>query len=138
MVPEISGGNIMAVFIKKIIGSILLVFSFSWAFAQGIITEVVGAFGKGNISFISRHFDNVVSLSVTGSQASYSSSQAEMILKDFFSKNPPQSFTVEQSRDGNMPYTIGILKTASGNFRTYIAAKRKDGKLLIQEIRLEK
>jgi len=128
----------MNVFLKKWLWSLLFVFHFSFSFGQKTVSEVSEALAKGNISIISSHFDKAVSLSVTGTQATYSSSQAEMVLKDFFSKNPPQSFVLEQSKDGAMPYAIGILKTSSGNFRTYIAAKRKDGKLLIQEIRLEK
>src|SRR5690606_17107934 len=128
----------MNVFFKRWLWSLVFVFQFSLVFAQNTVSGVAQALAKGNIGVISSHFDKAVSLSVSGTQATYSSSQAEMVLKDFFSKNPPQGFVLEQSKDGNMPYAIGVLKTSSGNFRAYIAARWKDGKLLIQEIRLEK
>ena len=78
-------------------------------------------------------------MSIAGSHSNYSRSQAEMILKDFFSKNQPKGFSIEQSGDNNSSkFAIGKLTTSNGNYRSYFVLKAKDGSFVIQEIRFEK
>lgn len=71
----------------------------------------------------------------------YSKAQAEMVLKDFFSKNSPKSFTIIHrgvSKEGAR-YAIGTLTTTQGqNIRTYFFFKESGGMAYIQELRFEK
>ncbi len=115
------------------------VFSFVFVQAQGPVEDISKSIGSGNVNGISRFFDNSVALTIAGSQANYSRSQAEMVLRDFFSKNSPKGFDVDRSGGGeNSKYAIGTLMTANGDYRSYFSLKLKDNSYVIQEIRFEK
>jgi len=69
---------------------------------------------------------------------SYSKSQAELVLRDFFSTNPVKSFeVVHKGENAGSQYCIGTLVTKSGSFRTTIFMKQKGDRLLLQELRFE-
>lgn len=91
------------------------------------------------MSGIAGYFDNAVSLTISGTQATYSRSQAEMVLRDFFNKNKTPDFSVERKGNNkNGCYAIGILTTGNGNYRVYFSARKKNEGYVIQEIRFEK
>ena len=114
-------------YLKHIIFTFGLVLSFSIAFAQAPLES------------ISRHFDKAVSLSITGSQDTYSRSQAEMVLRDFFNKNAPKAMNIEHNGENNSgSYAIGTLVTSNGNYRAYFALRQKESGYFIQEIRIER
>ena len=125
-------------FFRHIILTITFLAAFTLAQAQGIVENIGGSIGTGNVGGISRYFDNAVSMTISGNQSTYSRSQAEMILRDFFSKNNAKGFSMERSSKGNNSYAIGTLATSNGNYRAYFALRQKDGGYVIQEIRLEK
>jgi hypothetical protein len=62
-----------------------------------------------------------------------------MILKEFFTNNPPKSFKIihEGSRQ-NASFAIGNYQTGSGTYRFYFLTKKVNGKLLIHQLRIEK
>lgn len=95
--------------------------------AEDTATEVSKAIGSGNSRALARHFGPNVELFLPGAEGTFSRSQSEVILRDFFSKNPPAKLTIsrqEVSRDGSI-YVIGILRTRDGNsYRVYYLIKR--------------
>jgi hypothetical protein len=126
-------------YLRHIIFTFGLALSFSIAFAQAPLESIGNSFGAGNVGGISRHFDNAVSLSIPGSQATYSRSQAEMVLRDFFNKNAPKGMSIEHNGENNSgSYAIGTLVTSNGNYRTYFALRQKESGYFIQEIRIER
>ena len=125
--------------LKKIVFTLLFVFAATAGFAQAPLEAVGSSIGSGNVGGISRHFDNAVSLTVPGSQATYSRSQAEMVLRDFFNKNGPKGLSINRSGENSSgSYAIGTLATANGNYRTYFVLRSKGSGYVIQEIRLER
>lgn len=124
---------------KKFVLTFTFLISFVFAYAQGVVGSIGNAIGNGNADGIARYFDNAVSLTISGNQSTYSRSQAEMILKDFFNKNVVKGFSAEHSgSDNNNSYMIGTLATSHGKYRTYFSVRQKDGSYVIQEIRFEK
>jgi hypothetical protein len=125
--------------LKKFFLTIALLLCFAITYAQGIINDVAGSVGAGNVGAISKYLDNAVAITIQGSQSTYSHSQAEMVLRDFFSKNAARGFNIERSGGGNNnSYAIGTLTTSNGSYRAYIALRQKNGASVIQEIRFEK
>jgi hypothetical protein len=125
--------------IRKYLLTIVFLAGFFTSFAQGPVDDISSALGSGNVGGLSRYFDNAINLTIAGSQSSYSRTQAEMVLKDFFNKNSPKGFSIEHVADNNScKYAIGHLSTSSGSYRFYFAIRQKDGNYIIQEIRLEK
>lgn len=101
--------------------------------------NIVQAFKNGNGSALAASFQANVEITIKDAGNSYSKSQAEMVLKNFFSTNRPTGFAVVHqgtSPEGSK-YFIGTLSTPSGTYRTYVYAKANNGALAIQEIRIE-
>jgi hypothetical protein len=102
------------------------------------IDEVVNALRKGNATEISKYIDDNVEISLPGKSDNYSKAQAVMILKDFFSNNGVNGFEVKHKGENNgNQYCIGTLVTQSGNYRTTVYMKTKNGRQLVRELRFQ-
>ena len=100
------------------------------------IDDVVTAMRSGNANQLSRYFDSRVDISMPGKSDNYSKSQAEMILKDFFTSNQVKSFQIKhkgENKDGSQ-FCIGLLQTKSRDFRTRFYLKQKGEQQVLQEI----
>ena len=96
------------------------------------------ALRAGNAKELAKLFNSNIDLNIPGNEGVYSKAQAELILKDFFSKYPPKSYTTLHkgtSSDGAM-YTIGNLVTGKGTFRAYFYIKKNADKYYIHEFSL--
>jgi hypothetical protein len=102
------------------------------------IDEVVSAMKNGDAAAMARHFDNTVEISMPDKSNSYSRSQAEMVLRDFFSTNGVKDFKIiHKGENAGSQYCIGTLVTKNGSFRTTVFMKQKSDKQLLQEVRFE-
>jgi hypothetical protein len=130
----------MKKFLQRFFLILVLAFSVSANAYSQALEDVVNSIRNGNITAMSKYFDKVIAITMPTSQSSYSKTQAEIILKDFFTKNTVKDFTIMQSGASgtNSKYAIGKLITSGGNFQTYVLLKLKEDLYLIQEIRFEK
>ena len=128
---------------KKTFGLFLAVMVISTSLVARIdIYENIGnAIRVGSAEEISRYFNTNVDLTIGNQEEVYSRVQAEQILKDFFVKNTPRSFTLIHqglSKEG-AKYAIGNLTTQQGNnYRIYFFIKQSGRTEYIQELRFEK
>jgi hypothetical protein len=101
--------------------------------------DMISGFRLGKAELISKYFVSNVELTIDSKENIYSSTQAEIILKDFFKKNAPQSFNIiHEGGKAESKYAIGNLKTSQGNYRITILLKQVDGKTFIHQLRIEK
>jgi hypothetical protein len=111
------------------------------ALAFDVYDDIGNAIKAGNSAAISEYFGSTIDLTILAKEDVYSKTQAQLILKDFFSKNTPKSFSILHkgtSKDG-ATYAIGsMLTNQGGSFRTYVYIKQIAGKNIIQEFRIEK
>jgi len=99
---------------------------------------VVSAIRTGNVTQLSPFFDIRVEISLPDKSDTYSKTQAEMIIGDFFSNNAVQNFKItQQGESGGTYFCAGVLQTRSGNFRTTLFFKQKGDKHFLQEIRFQ-
>ncbi|WEK36439.1 MAG: DUF4783 domain-containing protein [Candidatus Pseudobacter hemicellulosilyticus] len=125
---------------KKYLGLATIALSlFLVSFAPFItIDDVVTAMRGGNASQLSKYFDSRVDISLPGKNDNYSKSQAEIILKDFFTSNGVKNFQVKHKGEQNgSQFCIGTLQTKNGNFRTKFFMKKKGDQQVVQEIGFE-
>ena len=102
------------------------------------IDEVINAMKAGNAAEIAKYFDNTVEINMPDKTNSYSKSQAELVLKDFFSSHSVKSFTViHKGENSGSQFCIGTLVTKSGSYRTTIFMKQKGDKQVLQGITFE-
>lgn len=101
---------------------------------------VVSGFKTGNALKIAVYFGDNVDLSILGKANLYSKSQAQQILKTFFSENKSKSFKIIHKKNTSIgEYFIGEL-TATENklFRVTISSKMSNGKKIITSLTIEK
>ena len=102
------------------------------------IDEVISALRSGNSAELSKYFDDNVELTLPDKSDSYSKAQAQLIVKDFFGNNGVKGFDLKHKGDSpGGHFCIGTLQTNSGNFRTNVFMKTKNGKEVVKEIRFQ-
>ena len=113
--------------------------AFLSSFIMISFTEIINAIKSGNSGEVAKYFDNTVEITLPEKSSSYSKSQAEIVLHDFFSVNSVKKFEViHQSENSGSQYCIGNLTTNNGVFRTTIYMKQKGNEQVIQELRFER
>ncbi|MET6999605.1 DUF4783 domain-containing protein [Chitinophaga defluvii] len=107
--------------------------------AAGPFEDVISAIKQGDVSGLSRYLDNTVEINIGGKSNSYSKAQAEIILKDFFSKNQVKSFEMIHNGEGGggSRFGIGNMATSGGNYRTSFFLQKKGGSMVLNELRFE-
>lgn len=116
-----------------------------WSFTSDPIapnfSPIATAISSGNADALSKFFDTDVEISIFEKEDSYERNQAAGLMKDFFTKNKPKSFSqLHQgaSKGKDTQYTIGEMQTSSGNYRIYLYMKITNDSYVIQEIRIGK
>ena len=123
---------------KKILTYCLIVLMFALSSFVSL-DEVVNAIKKGNASQLSKFFDNTIEITVADKKNTYSKSQGELVLKDFFSNSSVKDFSIIHKGDNSgAQFIIGTLQTNNGEYRTTIYMMQKGNKNLLQELRFEK
>ena len=99
---------------------------------------VVTAIRSVNVTQLSPFFDVRVDITLPDKSDTYSRTQAEMVIGDFFNTNVVQNFKItQQGESGGTFYCAGILQTRSGNYRTTLFFRQKGDKHFLQEIRFQ-
>lgn len=125
----------------KFIRIILLFLTVSaHAFSADLYDEVAAAIKSGDAHQVAAYFDAKVDLALASQEDVYNKAQAELLLKDFFSKNPVKSFSMVHkgsSKEGTL-FAVGTLASSNGKtFRVSFVMKPVNGKNTIQELRFE-
>ena len=95
------------------------------------------ALSRGDVESLATYFDENVEID----DDFYDKSEAKNVVKKFFSKNPPKSFSLIHqgtSKGEDSKYFIGNLSAGNGTFRVYVYIKLSGSKTLIQELRFDK
>ena len=102
------------------------------------IEEIISALKAGNATELAKYFDNTVEITLPDKSNSYSKTQAEVVLRDFFSNNPVKGFEIlHKGENGGSQYCIGKLITKNGSYRTTVFMKQKGNTQTLQEIRFQ-
>ena len=101
-----------------------------------VITNVKLRIKAADAKEVAHYFNDIVEISIDGEKGSYSKTQAEFVLRDFFKKKPPldyQKIHQGSSKEG-LNYMIGKYTCAEGTYRVYIVLKLFKGSYLIDTI----
>jgi hypothetical protein len=113
----------------------------SLAQQQNIDKSIQQAILSGNSETLASYFYSTIDLTIPEVQGSYSKAQAELLMKNFFVKYPPKSFSIinegisgsEKSR-----FAIGTYISTKGNsFRVYYLTKEMSGKNQLTILKFE-
>lgn len=124
-------------FLKALFASFFAILLLNMSLKAQSLDNIATAIRTGNSSSLAASFQGNVEITIKDAGNSYSKSQAEMVLKNFFGSHQPKTFAV--AHQGTSPegskYFIGNLTTSSGNYRVFVLFSKAAG--AIQEIRFE-
>jgi hypothetical protein len=125
----------------KVIFTLSFVLFFANVQAQNeIITNSKIALKAGSSRELAKYFNDIVVLNFDGEESSYSKTQAEFVLRDFFKKYPATEFQyIHQgsSKEGLM-YMIGKYDYNGGSYRVLIYIKQFKGSYFIDTLGFSK
>ena len=99
---------------------------------------VVTAIRSGNVTQLSPFFDSRVDISLPDKSDTYSKTQAEMVIGDFFNTTGVENFKIsQQGESGGIFFCAGILQTHAGRYRTTLFFKHTGDRHFLQEIRFQ-
>ena len=94
---------------------------------------------KGDSDRLSAWFAENLEVEILGQKNECSRTQATQIIRNFFSRNTPKSFSIlHKSGNPPMKYAIGNLSTGSEVFRVVLLVRTNPGTPQILRIRIEK
>ena len=100
------------------------------------IGPIVSAIESGSSSDLARYFDSSISMNVNGQQGEYSKNQAEIVLRDFFKKNPSQGFSLifQNENPGSLSTYIGEYSSGQGKFQVFIKVSQSSDNFRIYSL----
>ncbi|MFO8021768.1 MAG: DUF4783 domain-containing protein [Perlabentimonas sp.] len=108
-------------------------------YSQDAVESIANALKAGDSGKLGKFLNRTVELEIVEDENMYSKAQAELMLKDFFSKNKPTNFIVNhQGSKAETSFAIGILVTSKGNYRVSIFMKSENDSMLIHQFRIER
>lgn len=108
--------------------SALLLSVTGWAAAQSDqLGAVRSAFANGSAHELAQYLAPTVEVGFDGDKQTYNATQTELVVKNFFAKNPPSSFDLVHqgaSNDG-IPYAVYHYAGRTGSYQVFIRLKPK-------------
>ncbi len=106
--------------------------------APNIPEAIFTSLRTGDSDSLAQYFNTQIELILLGKEGIYSKNAAEVLVRDFFTKNPPLSYTKKnESSRANTRFAIGELNTVKGRFRIYFLMKNINGTSAIYELRIQ-
>lgn len=119
----------------------VLALSFILFSSQAPISDIEQAFKNGNVEELSKYFDSSVDITLNNTSETYSKSQAEQVLKSFFSKNKVTHFKQVHSvssRSGSSESFVGQMTAGGQHYRVFLLLASSGSQQVIQEISIRK
>ena len=114
----------------------VLVISSGAAVAQDLIGPIKAAIKAGNIDQLGKYFNQSIDVNIEGNLNTFSKTQANFAIGEFFKGHPPTDFTIVHngSSEGGLQYAIGKFISNRESYTVLIRIKEASGARLIHEI----
>ncbi len=128
-------------FVKKagVVGAMSLFVAVSFANMNDVIDDIASCIKSANTKELSKYFSSTVNMTLLNDEGMYSRVQAEIILREFFARNPPSQVKIAHRLDSNpnFRYVVLNLETAKDTFRVSYKLTNNDNAFLVTEFRVE-
>lgn len=110
--------------------------AYSQSSANEVFNNAQVAIKNGSSKALGRYLMNGVEITLDGKSGTYSRNQAEVILNDFFKKQPPADYQYLHKGSSNNGIRYSIAKYMSGKkkYRVYMVVREKDGSYLVDTL----
>ncbi len=106
---------------------------------QAQIAQVSDALSKNDAEALSVYFANNVELEMDEKEGMYGKSQATIMVRDFFAKIKPATFTQKhKSEAANSKFIIGNLNSKGQTWRVTVYFRKEGSTDLIHSFKIEK
>lgn len=118
----------------------LLVAGTGFAQAADNLTPVGSALRNGSSRELAQFLAPSVEIGFGGERQNYNATQAELVVRDFFTKSAPSSFDfIHQGQSGDgIQYAIGRYTSRTGVYRVFIKLKPGKGNPVIDTLEFTK
>ena len=91
-----------------------------------VLVDIEKSIKVGNAKELIKYCGETIELKIEGESANYSRNQSEMVLRDFFQKNPVRGFSYihKGSSPDGIKYTIGSYIVDGGSYRIVMRLKK--------------
>ncbi|MFD2035094.1 DUF4783 domain-containing protein [Belliella marina] len=98
------------------------------------------SFKNGSSRELARFFDNGIELNINGYQGEYSKNQAELVIRDFFKKYPPENFEIihEGFSGEQIKHYIGTYTSLGESYRILLRGKLQQEEYRIYSLEIIK
>ncbi len=117
----------------------LLILAFAIAFGPSqdeTVKDIGTAIKAGSAKELIKFCNTTIEIKIDGESSNYSKAQAEVILRNFFTKTPPKNFLYihQGASPEGLKYTIGRYTHSEGAYRVVMVIKKIDNKYLIDTL----
>ncbi|MEO1256549.1 MAG: DUF4783 domain-containing protein [Bacteroidota bacterium] len=119
----------------------ILIYVLAFGYSQDeTIRDIGTAIKAGSAKELIKFCNSTVEIKIDGESSNYSRTQAEVILRNFFSKIPPKGFSYihHGASPEGLKYTIGRYTHENGAYRVVMVIKKIDDKYLIDTLNFSK
>ncbi|GHN00187.1 hypothetical protein WSM22_16760 [Cytophagales bacterium WSM2-2] len=94
----------------------------------------------GDAKELIKYFNSSVDLNLEGDVNTFSKTQAEFVLRDFFKKHPPAEFNIMHtgSSKGGLQFAIGKYQSGTDSFDVLMRVREVEKAYLIHEMSFTK
>lgn len=110
------------------------------SFQDETVRDIGIALQAGSSKELIKFCNSTVEIKIDGESSNYSKNQAEVVLRDFFNKNPPNGFNYihQGASPEGLKYTIGHYTHDNGAFRVVMFIKKIGDNYLIDTLNFSK
>ena len=122
---------------KKWAFTVILILTWQFTLAQeDIFAPIRDAIKTGSAKEAVKSFNQSLDINLEGEINTYSKTQSEFVLRDFFKKHPPTDFTIVHTgaSKGGLQYAIGNMKSNNETYNVLIRVKQSGNTYLVHEI----
>lgn len=122
---------------KKWAFTVILILTWQLTLSQAdIFAPIRDAIKAGSAKEAVKSFNQSLDINLEGEIKTYSKTQSEFVLRDFFKKHPPTDFTIVHTgaSKGGLQYAIGNMKSNNETYNVLIRVKQSGNSYLVHEI----
>lgn len=107
---------------------------------EEVLDRIQVALDAGSSKELIKYCNNNLEIKLDGKTSNYSLAQAEVVLKDFFLKNPSKGFSYihKGSSPEGLKYAIGKYSVTGGSYRVVMVVKQVSGGFKVDTITLSR
>lgn len=113
--------------------------AFSELGAQDLQATLEKCISEGDSENLAKHFGESVDIGLPYADKDYGKTQAEMVMRNFFEKHPPNSFIIEESgsTSESNKFFIGEYISGEKKYMLLIMLRKSNEDFLIHKLKFE-